>query len=77
MPPVIDLKRCNLCGVCADVCPGDILHTDGGPSRLVRYPEECQHCDICRIECPEEAIAIVFPWYMRQTPARTTGVAAG
>jgi adenylylsulfate reductase, subunit B len=70
MPPVVDPQRCSLCGVCADVCPGDILHADEDVSRLVRYPAECQHCDICRIECPEQAIRIVFPWHMLQQPAR-------
>lgn len=66
MPPTIDPARCTLCGVCQDVCPGDILHIDGGIRRLVRYPDECQHCDICRLECPETAIQIIFPAWMRQ-----------
>lgn len=68
MPPRVDLARCTLCGVCQDVCPGDILHVEGGVPGLVRYPDECQHCDICRIECPERAITIEFPWSMRQHP---------
>jgi adenylylsulfate reductase, subunit B len=72
MPPTIDAARCTLCGVCQDVCPGDILHIDGGVKRLVRYPDECQHCDICRIECPETAIQIVFPAWMRQRPRSAT-----
>lgn len=77
MPPRIDASRCNLCGVCQDVCPGDILHTSGGVAGLVRYPDECQHCDICRVECPEGAITIEFPWSMRQAPTELRPVGGG
>jgi len=66
MPPRIDPARCNLCGVCEEVCPGDILHVAGGKTGLVRYPLECSHCDVCRIECPTGAITLDFPWYMLQ-----------
>jgi adenylylsulfate reductase, subunit B len=66
MPPRIDFEACNLCGICDEVCPGDILHVDGGKAGLVRYPDECCHCDVCRIECPQNAITIVFPWHMLQ-----------
>lgn len=68
MPPRVDPARCTLCGVCQDVCPGDILHIDGGVERLVRYGDECSHCDVCRIECPEAAITIEFTWSMLQRP---------
>jgi ferredoxin len=34
----------------------------------VRYPDECSHCDVCRVECPTGAIEIEFPWTMRQRP---------
>jgi adenylylsulfate reductase subunit B len=68
MPPRIDLARCNLCGVCQDVCPGDILHIDAGVENIVRYPAECSHCDVCRVECPEKAIEIIFPWSWLQSP---------
>ncbi len=68
MPPVIDAKKCTMCGICQDVCPGDILYLEGGLSRIARYPDECQHCDICRVECPEDAITIHLPWTWLQTP---------
>ena len=61
MPPVIDLDKCTSCGICEEVCPGDILFLDRGKEHLVRYPWECDHCAICRIDCPEEAVEIVFP----------------
>ena len=68
MPPRIDPELCTLCGVCQDVCPGDILYLDGGVSGMVRYGAECSHCDVCRVECPTGAITIEFPWHMRQRP---------
>jgi adenylylsulfate reductase subunit B len=74
MPPTIDPARCTLCGVCQDVCPGDILHINRGINGLVRYPDECQHCDICRLECPETAIQIIFPVWMRQHPHTTAAL---
>lgn len=68
MPPRIDQSKCVLCGICQDVCPGDILHIDQGVQNMVRYPDECSHCDVCRVECPNGAIEIEFPWSMRQQP---------
>jgi adenylylsulfate reductase, subunit B len=68
MPPVINPGRCTMCGVCQDVCPGDILYLDGGVADMVRYGDECSHCDVCRVECPAGAITIEFPWHMRQRP---------
>ena len=61
MPPVINQKKCNLCGICEDVCPGDLLFLDEGKQNIVRYPWECDHCMICQMECPQDAITIVFP----------------
>jgi ferredoxin len=35
---------------------------------MVRYPGECSHCDVCRVECPEDAITMEFPWSLLQQP---------
>lgn len=77
MPPRIDPTRCTLCGVCEDVCPGDILYIDGGVQNLVRYGDECSHCDVCRIECPEGAIEIEFAWSMLQRPVNIGSLRSG
>jgi adenylylsulfate reductase subunit B len=68
MPPLIDPSLCTLCGMCQDVCPGDILYTDQGIEEIVRYPDECSHCGVCQAECPEQAIGIQFAWTMLQPP---------
>lgn len=59
MPPVIDRNRCTVCGICVEVCPGDVMAMDGEP--VVAYPEECWHCGACFLDCPEDAISIHVP----------------
>ena len=62
MPPVIDKTLCSKCGLCSENCPLDILHTsavDGYPE--VRYPEECWHCNACKLDCPNGGIQMRFP----------------
>ena len=61
MPPVIDVDKCNGCGICYINCPGDLftMSKKGKRPKLV-YPDECWHCGVCRMDCPQEAIKIVF-----------------
>ena len=62
MSPVIDLEKCTGCGICEDICPGDIIHPDEHKGKvIVLYPDECWYCGSCRDECPEEAISYSFP----------------
>ena len=65
----IDTTRCNTCGVCADVCPMDVLRIDGD-TPLITYPVDCMTCFNCETECPTGAIYVdatrareaVLPW---------------
>jgi len=62
VPPVIDKKLCSKCGVCIENCPLDVLHqskVDDYPE--VRYPEECWHCNACKLDCPSGGIQLRFP----------------
>jgi NAD-dependent dihydropyrimidine dehydrogenase PreA subunit len=65
MPPVIDHQKCNGCGACERYCPGDLIIMKGKKKKVkkavVKYPEECWHCGICRLECPVEAVNYKFP----------------
>jgi adenylylsulfate reductase subunit B len=72
MPPRIKPELCTLCGICTEVCPGDILYIDQGVAGLVRFPAECSHCDVCHVECPVGAIEMQFPWNMLQRPVKIT-----
>lgn len=62
LPPVIDLKKCDGCAICDENCPGDIIVMDADTELpAVKYREECWHCGVCRLDCPCQAIQIVFP----------------
>ncbi len=62
MAATIDSERCNGCGLCEPVCPGDIIFTDEASGLAeVRYPDECWFCGACLAECPTEAISYSFP----------------
>ncbi|MGW8187625.1 MAG: 4Fe-4S dicluster domain-containing protein [Desulfobacterales bacterium] len=63
MPPVIDLDKCNACGICDDHCPLDVLYLEDDVVD-VRYPDECWHCGACRQDCPTGAVRIEFPLMM-------------
>jgi adenylylsulfate reductase subunit B len=54
MPPVIDKKYCNDCGICAALCPTDVFSRskDRQTPKVLR-PDECWHCDACVLDCPE------------------------
>lgn len=49
-------ENCILCKhtTCVEVCPTDAFRE--GPNFLVIAPDACVDCDICRSECPIDAI---------------------
>jgi adenylylsulfate reductase subunit B len=62
VPPVIDKDVCVKCWTCVDICPTDVLHkasADQPPE--IRYPEECWHCNACKLDCPSQGIALRIP----------------
>jgi len=61
MPPIISMTKCKACGICADICPTDVLAMKKGIPPKVKYPEECWHCNACVLDCPESAITLRIP----------------
>ena len=62
MPPIIDKEKCNACGVCADVCPTDVFYiAEKKTAPVIRYPEECWHCNSCVLDCKRSAIELRIP----------------
>ena len=61
---VIDDERCKGCGLCVDVCPKKVLEISDKVSPKGYFPvfqarpEDCIHCTLCCIMCPDVAITI-------------------
>ena len=55
--PLLDLEKCNRCGICWMYCPDNAIRPLGD-SFQVSY-KYCKECGICAIECPKKAIALV------------------
>ena len=52
--PVIDRKKCNLCGQCVDICPFKALFIKH--RSLFINPFFCEGCGACAVVCPQKAI---------------------
>ncbi|MBC8316292.1 MAG: ferredoxin family protein [Desulfobulbaceae bacterium] len=55
----IDLMLCQGCKTCYEICPMDVIRwNDEELKPVIIYPEDCQLCELCVIECPEDAIIV-------------------
>lgn len=54
--PVMDLDKCNVCGICVVFCPPQCI-VDDGDVYSVDF-EYCKGCGICARECPKKAITM-------------------
>ncbi len=56
--PIIDLDKCNKCGLCYIFCPDAAIemNDEGYPEVDLFY---CKGCGICSVECPKQAITQV------------------
>ncbi len=65
MPPVINQELCVKCGLCAQICPLDVIKVEKNVQNekqiVVKYPDECWHCRACAIDCPKQAIKLRYP----------------
>jgi len=53
--PTVDMKTCNYCGKCAEVC---VYHAIAVvPKHVLTFLELCHGCGACSYLCPEKAIA--------------------
>jgi 2-oxoglutarate ferredoxin oxidoreductase subunit delta len=59
-------ERCKGCAFCVEYCPKDILelsdefNSKGYHPPIVTAPEECVHCQLCELLCPEFSIYCVL-----------------
>ena len=53
MPPVINKKKCRLCGKCVEACQSDVFcGSKKAQFPIIAYPDECWHCNACVVVCP-------------------------
>jgi MinD superfamily P-loop ATPase len=66
---MIDLERCNDCGICEQVCRFDAIKPTMNGYRV--DPIACDGCAACAYQCPEEAIQMqpqtVGQWYRSES----------
>lgn len=57
--PLPDAEKCVRCGICASVCPLNVIEVrkEGTPVEIDFY--YCKGCGLCAYECPKDAIAMV------------------
>jgi len=71
MPPVIDKKLCNTCGICYSICPQDVFFFDKAQKQVpaVAYPQECWYCGACVVDCPKGAVSLTLPLPLHIVPS--------
>ncbi|RLF21872.1 MAG: 4Fe-4S ferredoxin [Thermoprotei archaeon] len=57
--PMIDVDKCKGCGLCASVCPAQVIELAQERRAVVKRAELCTGCRACEALCPERAIVIV------------------
>jgi NAD-dependent dihydropyrimidine dehydrogenase PreA subunit len=55
----IDKELCIGCGTCVEACPMDVIRMDDKVLyAVIKYPEDCQLCRLCELDCPQKAIYV-------------------
>ncbi|MBI5444246.1 MAG: 4Fe-4S binding protein [Deltaproteobacteria bacterium] len=52
---------CKKCGICAALCPKNVLETGPTGNPVAARPEDCVRCRLCELRCPDFAISVAGP----------------
>jgi MinD superfamily P-loop ATPase len=68
----IDPEKCELCGLCQELCRFDaVVSAPGGSEAFMIDPLACEGCAVCYLQCPAEAIRMEEPqnglWFLSDT----------
>ena len=59
-----DLNKCIGCQSCVTACPMDVFRFDKQANKsVIAYPENCQSCGQCFVNCLGRALTIVNDMY--------------
>lgn len=58
--PVVEMERCNLCGLCAISCPYGAINQDTDARRLEFDDEKCFRCGLCLSRCKRQALSMAM-----------------
>ncbi|MGE5605899.1 MAG: 4Fe-4S binding protein [Bacteroidota bacterium] len=58
----IDKAKCDGCGRCVDICPGDLLMIDADEKSSIRNQADCWDCMACVKSCPKGALETRLPF---------------
>jgi NAD-dependent dihydropyrimidine dehydrogenase PreA subunit len=58
---LVNRPACTGCGVCVETCPPDVLRLDADQKAYAHYPNDCQGCLLCAIDCPRQAVMLAYP----------------
>ncbi len=56
--PIVDPEKCQVCGLCARVCPYNAIIVDKGREITEVVEAACAGCGTCGAECPFDAITM-------------------
>ena len=64
MLPVIQLDRCNKCGLCVKYCPTQAVEManiePNGLQPVIVRAQDCVYCGACEEICPVHAIGLTY-----------------